>query len=74
MCIGDVVGTRVENILYFFESKDCWEAWEEGHWGMLERFPKKKSFEAIGAKKDIINMVSILLKYGNFPIWPIFKT
>ncbi len=68
------MGTRVENILYFLKArfvgkhgrKDIGECWKGS--------PKKNLFEAIGAKKDIINMVSILLKFENFPIWPIFKT
>jgi hypothetical protein len=63
MRIGDVVGTRVENILYFFKArvvgkhgrKDIWECWK----GF-----KKKSFEAIGVKMDIIKAINIKIYEG----------
>jgi hypothetical protein len=64
MCIGDGVGTRVENILYFFKArvvgkhgrKDIVECWK----GL-----KRKSFEATGAEKDIIKY-KILCNQNDF--------
>ncbi len=56
--IMDVVGTSVENILYFIcivILGICWEAWQEKHWGMFEK-AKKIAFKATKAtKKDIIS-------------------
>ncbi len=63
MCIGDVVGTRVENILYF--SKQGLLGSMGGRtFGNVGKVPKKKSFEAIGAKMDIIKALNIQIYEG----------
>ncbi len=45
--------------LYIFKTKGCWETWQEGHWGMLEK-PKKTSFEATRvAQKNMMGVRKI---------------
>ncbi len=34
--IRDIVGPRVKNILYFIQTKGCWEAWYERNWKGLK--------------------------------------
>ncbi len=57
--------TRVANIkLFIYQTKGCWEIWQEGRLGMLKR-PQNFDFESTrAAQKDIMDVKNINILVG----------